>query len=225
MAPKNKKAYYLKNREEILRKKRKYYQKNKTTLKDKIRLYGKKWYENNKEKIRKLHKEYYWKNKEKESQRHKILYLKNKDKILKNSREYYWKNRETVCLRHKKSALSEYKGEWQRIRRTTNPRWRLDENMGRAVWASLKDKKAGREWEYFVDYDLDQLIKHLEKKFGRKMNWNNYGKYWAVDHIKPKSLFVYNSENDIEFKKCWDLENLQPLEKIQNIKKGNRYIG
>jgi 5-methylcytosine-specific restriction endonuclease McrA len=97
--------------------------------------------------------------------------------------------------------------------------------MGVAVWSSLKNKKSGKKWEHFVEYNLDQLIKHLEKKFDEKMNWDNYGSYWAVDHIKPKTLFAYASEKDEGFKQCWALENLQPLEKIQNIKKGNRYIG
>ena len=96
--------------------------------------------------------------------------------------------------------------------------------MGVAVWSSLKNKKSGKKWEFFVEYNLEQLIKYLEKKFDEKMNWDNYGKYWAVDHIKPKTLFTYNSENDLEFKQCWALKNLQPLEKIQNIKKGNKYI-
>jgi len=231
MATEHKKEYYSKNRDEILRKKREYYQKNKITLKEKMSLYGKRWYENNKEKIQKLHREYYKDNLEKESKRHKIIYLENKDKILKKSNEYYQENKEAVCLRHRKynrenrKRLLEYKGEWQKIRRKVNPGWRLDENMGRAVWSSLKNKKAGRGWEFFVEYNLDRLIEHLEKRFDEKMNWDNYGRYWAVDHIKPKTLFTYNSESDIEFKQCWALDNLQPLEKIQNIKKGNRYIG
>ena len=57
------------------------------------------------------------------------------------------------------------------------------------------------------------------------MNWKNYGSYWHIDHIKPKTLFNYSSPEDKEFIKCWSLSNLQPLEKITNIKKGNRYEG
>ena len=231
MAQKYKSQYYSKNRGEILNKKRDYYQKNRATLMEKMKISGKKWYENNKEKIQKLHREYYWRNKKKESERHKIIYLKNKNIVLEKSKQYYSKNKEAVSYRHKKYniknkvKLSKYKNYWQRIQRRNNPKWRLDENMGRAIWTSLKDKKAGKEWEYFVEYNLDQLINHLEKKFDEKMSWNNYGSYWAVDHIKPKTLFAYTTENDSEFKECWSLNNLQPLEKIKNIKKGNRYIG
>ncbi|MEK7173272.1 MAG: hypothetical protein AAB723_03815 [Patescibacteria group bacterium] len=95
--------------------------------------------------------------------------------------------------------------------------------MGTAVWASLKDKKAGKKWESLVGYTLKDLMGHLEKQFDDKILWDSYGSYWAVDHIRPKTLFNYTSPNDLEFKQCWALENLQPLEKMQNIKKGNRY--
>ena len=55
------------------------------------------------------------------------------------------------------------------------------------------------------------------------MSWDNYGSYWHVDHIKPKSLFHYNNSENPEFKKCWALENLQPLEKFENIRKRDKY--
>jgi len=75
-----------------------------------------------------------------------------------------------------------------------------------------------------VDYTLDALMKHLENQFDKNMNWNNYGSYWEIDHKKPKSLFEYNSSEDLEFRECWALENLQPLEKIKNHKKRNKYV-
>ncbi|MDD4989741.1 MAG: hypothetical protein PHW31_00295 [Candidatus Pacebacteria bacterium] len=95
--------------------------------------------------------------------------------------------------------------------------------MGTAIWASLKNRKAGQKWEDLVGYSLEELVKHLEKQFDEKMFWDNYGKYWAVDHVKPKTLFNYTSPNNPKFKQCWALNNLQPLEKIENIKKGNRH--
>lgn len=94
--------------------------------------------------------------------------------------------------------------------------------MARTIGECLKGKKAGRKWEHLVGYTLQDLIIHLEAQFDEKMNWSNYGK-WEVDHIKPKSLFVYVSPEDSEFKKCWALKNLQPLEKSANRKKFNHY--
>lgn len=48
------------------------------------------------------------------------------------------------------------------------------------------------------------------------MNWNNYGIYWEIDHIIPKSLFNFSCTEDKEFQVCWSLLNLRPLEKSLN---------
>lgn len=59
------------------------------------------------------------------------------------------------------------------------------------------------------------------------MNWQNYGKqpgYWCIDHIYPDSKFNYKSVEDEEFQKCWALENLRPLEWMENIKKADKLI-
>ena len=95
--------------------------------------------------------------------------------------------------------------------------------MGNAINKALKGKKAGQKWDILVGYTLKDLVVHLENQFTPEMNWDNYGKYWEVDHINPKSLFHYTSADDLEFKECWSLGNLQPLEKIKNIKKRDIY--
>ena len=108
--------------------------------------------------------------------------------------------------------------------RKESPKYRLDCNMGIAIYQALKDKKADREWETLVGYTLKELMSHLEKQFDEKMNWRNYGSYWHVDHKKPRSLFQYVFPEDPEFKECWSLKNLQPLEKIANLRKSNTVV-
>ena len=70
------------------------------------------------------------------------------------------------------------------------------------------------------------------------MNLNNYGKYnsktwndndpstwtWQIDHIIPHSTFKYTSMKDNEFKKCWSLSNLRPLNSKQNFLEGVKRI-
>ena len=53
------------------------------------------------------------------------------------------------------------------------------------------------------------------------MTWQNYGK-WHIDHVIPKSLFNINGAKSKGFKKCWALENLQPLWADENLKKNNK---
>lgn len=212
---KNKKEYYLKNREKILAK---------------MRIYGKKWYLKNIEKIRLQHKIYERQNKGKRLEYFRRWYRKNKDRILAASKAYYQRRKEIIQQRHRaynkknKENLLNYKRGWQKQKRKIDPRWRLNENMQSAIWRCIKSNKAGERWESLVDYTLKDLMNHLEKNFTEKIDWDNYGSYWAIDHIKPKSLFTYSNPKDAEFKKCWGLENLQPLEKTINIKKGNRYV-
>jgi len=75
-----------------------------------------------------------------------------------------------------------------------------------------------------LGYSVDELIKHLESNFKPGMTWANYGE-WQIDHVKPESWFDYQSTDDDDFKKCWSLENLQPMWAWQNLDKSNKYEG
>ena len=133
---------------------------------------------------------------------------------LKRCREYMreWreKNRERLNMI-----------EREKIR--NDPKFRLNHSMSRSIWKALKQNKAGRKWETLVGYTLKDLIRHLETLMDEKMSWQNYGSYFVIDHIRPRSSFNFKTADDSEFKKCWALENLQPLEAIANIKKSNKY--
>lgn len=155
--------------------------------------------------------------------------VKNKGKKRKYFKEWQEKNKKRRKEYKKnwrkeniKSQL-EYDRKYNKIRRKNNPKIRLDMNLGSAIWLALNGKKARKRWEEVVGYTLKDLMECLEKRFDDKMDWRNYGSYWSVDHIKPKSLFHYEDAEDYEFKKCWALDNLQPLEKIENIKKSNHF--
>jgi len=111
----------------------------------------------------------------------------------------------------------------------TIPKKKIDYSFGIHLLKAItfRDKKynkRGREWERIVGYTSQELIHHLEKQFNDKMNWNNRGSYWQIDHIKPKCAFNYTTTSDKEFKECWSLENLRPLERIKNMEKGQKLI-
>lgn len=76
--------------------------------------------------------------------------------------------------------------------------------------------------KFILGYTIDDLMKHLESKFDDKMNWNNQGSYWHIDHIYPCSKLKYITVSDDNFKKLWSLDNLQPLEASENISKSNK---
>ena len=64
------------------------------------------------------------------------------------------------------------------------------------------------------------LKKWLEHQFDSKMSWDNYGKYWHIDHVIPCASFDLLDE--IEQFKCFNWKNLRPCEAIENVSKGDK---
>ena len=130
----------------------------------------------------------------------------------------------TSFIKRRKATVSEKKKQnaYVKNKYKTNPNYRLRHSFSSLLRHHLKTNKNKKHTFNILNYSLEDLKNHLEKKFNKKMNWDNYGKYWHVDHIIPASHF--NQLNELEFIKCWSLENLQPLEAVINISKGNRYV-
>jgi hypothetical protein len=101
------------------------------------------------------------------------------------------------------------------------PRGKLDQTMARGIRLALQGSKNGRTWESLVGYTVDDLMKHLERKFKPGMTWENQGK-WHLDHKIPKAAHYYERPDDIDFKRCWSLNNLQPLWARENIMKRDK---
>lgn len=77
-------------------------------------------------------------------------------------------------------------------------------------------------WEKKVGYSIDELKNHLEKQFKDGMTWNKFmNAEIHIDHIVPVSLFNYKTIEENSFKLCWQLDNLRPLWKGQNLRKNN----
>jgi hypothetical protein len=66
---------------------------------------------------------------------------------------------------------------------------------------------------------IDEFKIYLESKFAPGMTWENMGD-WHIDHIQP--LAKYNLEDLEQFKQACHYTNLQPLWKIDNLKKGSK---
>ncbi len=154
-----------------------------------------------------------------------IYYKNNKEKYILKAKNWGKYNLEKV-RKYKDKWLEknwDKRLQWQRDRRLNNPQIRLNDSISALINIGLKGGKCGRSWQEFVGYNIQELVDYLEKQFDDKMSWNNYGKYWEIDHIKPRSLFKYEKPEDNEFKECWGLNNLQPLSVRDNRIKSNYY--
>ena len=119
----------------------------------------------------------------------------NSRNAIERQRRWLQRNPEYTKTPQYRERANQYQ---QRLRKES-PKFRLDQNMCTLIYHSLKGKKAGRSWESLVGYTLRDLMEHLERQFDDKMNWENYGSYWHVDHKKPRSLFKYTCPEDPEF--------------------------
>jgi len=109
-------------------------------------------------------------------------------------------------------------------KRNEDKEYKLRTNVSRAIRKMLNGKQKSGSCMAYLPFTLQQLKEHLESQFDEKMNWDNYGLYWDVDHIYPQSLLQYDSMEHENFLKTWSLNNLQPLAKIENIKKSNKLL-
>jgi hypothetical protein len=208
---KNGKRYYENNREHRLELSREWNNKNEDIRKGN----NKKWYNNNKEHCKQINSKLYVKNKEHYKEISKNWYENNRER--KNETRNKW-------VSENKEFLKEYDRKYKSKKRSTDLMFRLNSTVSIAICLSLHGRKNGRHWEHLVGYNLEQLIKHLEKQFQPGMTLENHGRYgWHIDHKRPIDSFDFTSPEDEEFKQCWSLENLQPLWWQDNLSKSNKW--
>ena len=146
------------------------------------------------------------------------------------------KNGVIKTIEQKEKFLA-YKKEWRlknksrenhkyRNRIATDVVFRMRKNVSRAINHALKKMNAKKNTSIMLhlNYSMLELKQHIEKQFDDKMNWDNYGIYWHIDHIIPQSCLPYTSMTDDNFKKCWELDNLRPLEAKLNMSDGSTRI-
>lgn len=156
----------------------------------------------------------------------------NKERIsIRNKRysktEKYKEGVKKTLAKFRKTEKGKISARKSSAKRRSTPKGRINDTIRSGIGFSLKGNKHGKHWEDVVGYTLQQLIDHLEKQFINGMSWNNYGRNkgdWSIDHILPISSFNFESYNDEEFKECWSLDNLRPLDHIENMIKHNNIL-
>ena len=162
------------------------------------------------------------------------VHRKDCEKIIANkkSKEHYAANVDYYYKRNQNNK------EINRIsakkRNEKDPSRKLRHRISSAIGKRLKKEngsKGGKSVMDYLPYTIDELRAHLESLFEPWMNWSNHGSYklgeerkWHIDHIIPQSKLRYDSMEDPNFQKAWALENLRPLDAIENIKKRDHIL-
>ena len=229
------KSYCKKNKGKRNKASREYHDKHKEELNAYCRVYNVK----HKERLKVYNKIYNDAHKEEQKARRKVYNDAHREEQKVYSKLYRKKNKEKCKLydklyaeTHRKErraaadARSKETNIQRRHRRKTDAGYKLNENISRAIYRSLKrnnGNKNGRHWETLVGFTVKQLKKHLEKLFAVGMTWDNYGKLgWEIDHRIPISVHNFMNPEHRDFRRCWSLSNLQPLWGKKNREKHNK---
>tara|TARA_R110000803_G_scaffold28330_1_gene65558 strand:- start:1408 stop:1992 length:585 start_codon:yes stop_codon:yes gene_type:complete len=134
---------------------------------------------------------------------------KNKEYFNQYSHNHYHTNKELYR-------------EWNRNKYATDPHFRTKHITSSRIHEALKTYqvlKTERTIEY-LGCSISEYCGYLESKFDGKMNWNNQGTYWHIDHIIPVSSFDFNNEDELY--KCFHYTNTQPMEALENRIKSDK---
>lgn len=154
------------------------------------------------EKLVSKRKRYYNENTEKCSEASKEWIKNNPEKAKKINRKRYDKKLSTIQGRLEVRVLGLIR---QAVQRRVGP----------------SDKPT--IWPTVLGYTFDELKLHLESLFVGGMTWDKLvaGEI-EIDHVIPRSAFVYETILDEDFKTCWRLQNLQPLWVSDNARKSDK---
>ena len=236
------KGYARKYRQANPEKRKEYIRKWKAANPERVREYYRKYHLANPEKNREAQR--IWRAKDPEKCRRNNT-LKNRiwrannpekpkeaiRKFLEKNPEYnkQWKadhpERVKECARKWKGEniekVRKFQRKWKKHKRQTDPNWKLTENMRSGMNGALKGRHKATSTMKIIGCTAEGLFKHLESCVSWKpwMTRENYGAGgWDVDHII--AITKWNYECPLQFIACWDKSNLQPMEHIENIKKG-----
>lgn len=144
----------------------------------------------------------------------------DKNKAYKKTEKYKEYSRRYEKERYAKNPERRKKiDEWTRMKLDTDPLFRMKHNLRNRVRGAFKAKKWHKDNSIskHIGCDKNQLKEYIELKFTEGMTWNNYGE-WELDHIYPLSL----AKTEEEMYKLCHFSNLQPLWRLDNIKKSNK---
>jgi hypothetical protein len=132
---------------------------------------------------------------------------KNPDKLKSIQRAWLDKNRD---------RQKEY-----RKRTRSKPGVKLIENLRKRLRAFVKDGPIGSTLD-LAGCGREHLRRHIEAQFTGRMSWENYGRYWELDHVLPCAAF--DLSNLDEQRRCFHWTNLRPLKAAQNREKSDKIV-
>tara|TARA_B100000519_G_scaffold108560_1_gene94090 strand:+ start:496 stop:1158 length:663 start_codon:yes stop_codon:yes gene_type:complete len=124
--------------------------------------------------------------------------------------------REIQRRRNQKWINSGKSKRYKRMKRKTDPSFRLKENLRRRLRYALKGQNKAETTMKLVGCTSEEAVQWIESQFTDGMTWENI----EVDHMMPCNSF--NLEDPDQQKSCFHYTNLQPLFKKDNRMKSDK---
>jgi hypothetical protein len=133
----------------------------------------------------------------------------NYSKIKARKKEYY----DTKGLEQAKA--------WQK-KMSSNIEFNTKKRLRGRIYVALKRGIKSESTMNLLGCSIDQFKEYFQSLFVDGMSWDKYmaGEI-VIDHIKPCKLF--NLSEPAQQKECFNYKNLQPLWKLDNLRKGTFY--
>lgn len=156
-------------------------------------------------------KMYREKHREKLNEYSKNWRINNVDKFKSGQKKYYKENKEEIIRRNY---------EYCKYKTSTDSLYKLRRGIRALILVSFRNQfttKSKKTIE-ILGCSFEEFKIHLESKFDDKMNWQNQGTYWHMDHIIP----ISSAETEEDVYRLNHYTNFQPLYWEDNLKKSNK---
>jgi hypothetical protein len=140
----------------------------------------------------------------------------HEDKPLCNFAKLKKNYKKKICNSCYPDFLREQKNNWCNAESKSNMNYRIKKSLAARLRNVLSKNDTTMN---YIGCNIQYLREWLEYNFTEGMNWENYGKYWSIDHIIPVCKF--DLTNDIEKMQCWNWTNLMPVTVNFNSSKKN----
>jgi ribosomal protein L24E len=159
------------------------------------------------------------------------IYPDTKEFFVKNGNSYYCKKCRSEY--RKQPEQMEKAREYARKRyhqRKNEPAYRQVKNIRNRVNKVIKrlsldqtyKGRKGNNIENIMGCKPQKLREHIENhpNFKPPLTWENYGRLWHLDHIRPVASF--NLNDPIDFFTCFHYKNLRPCLSEENLRKRDK---
>lgn len=121
-----------------------------------------------------------------------------------------------------KQRKTSVKVAWQREKRRADPRYALENRLRARIKMALRTGAKASSTESLLGCTIAQLQRHLEAQFKPGMTWELVlSGAIHVDHKIPCAEF--DLTDPAQQHRCFHHTNLQPLWKIDNLRKGSKH--